>query len=66
MIDSNNYLVRVDNASFSTPERDILQDISLDIHPGEITTIIGPNGAGKSTLIRLICGLLAPTGGRIR
>ncbi|MFH0963055.1 MAG: ABC transporter ATP-binding protein [Planctomycetota bacterium] len=37
--------------------------IRLDIPPGEIFGFLGPNGAGKSTTIRMLCGILAPTGG---
>lgn len=40
-------------------------DISLDLHKGEIHAIIGPNGAGKSTLIAQIAGSLRPDSGTI-
>lgn len=40
-------------------------DVTLDIHPGELHALIGPNGAGKSTLITQICGELKPDAGRI-
>ena len=38
--------------------------IDLSIAPGEIYGFLGPNGAGKSTTVRMLCTLLAPTGGR--
>jgi branched-chain amino acid transport system ATP-binding protein/nonpolar-amino-acid-transporting ATPase len=43
----------------------VLHDISLRVGDGEIVGIVGANGAGKSTLVRTICGLLAPTAGRV-
>ena len=38
--------------------------ISFDVAPGEIFGFVGPNGSGKSTTIRILTGLLLPTGGR--
>jgi ABC-2 type transport system ATP-binding protein len=38
--------------------------IDLEVAPGEIYGFLGPNGAGKSTTVRMLCTLLAPTGGR--
>src|SRR3989442_12625384 len=38
--------------------------LDLDIRQGEIYGFLGPNGAGKTTTVRVLCTLLAPTGGR--
>ncbi|HYM23669.1 MAG TPA: ABC transporter ATP-binding protein, partial [Vicinamibacterales bacterium] len=42
-----------------------VDDVSLDVKPGEIHGFLGPNGAGKTTTIRMIAGLLKATSGRI-
>jgi energy-coupling factor transport system ATP-binding protein len=44
----------------------LLEDINLDVRPGEIVAVTGPNGAGKSTLLRLFNGLLRPLSGDVR
>src|SRR6266852_5365093 len=51
---------------FNTPTGQVvmaLQDISLDIYPGEFLSIIGPSGCGKSTLLRIVADLLSPSSG---
>ena len=58
-------LVRLESINKSFAGRAVLQNISMSIERGHITTIIGPNGAGKSSLIRIILGLVAPDSGRI-
>src|SRR6202023_4383993 len=42
-----------------------LQNIDLDIAPGEFFVIVGPSGCGKTTLLRVLQGLASPTRGRI-
>nr|WP_197714748.1 ABC transporter ATP-binding protein [Maliibacterium massiliense] len=42
-----------------------LDDVSLDIHAGEVVAIIGPNGSGKTTLLNVITGVYKPDGGKI-
>jgi NitT/TauT family transport system ATP-binding protein len=42
-----------------------LEDIDLDIYPGDFLSIIGPSGCGKSTLLRIVADLLQPTDGTV-
>jgi NitT/TauT family transport system ATP-binding protein len=42
-----------------------LQEIDLDIHPGEFVSLIGPSGCGKSTLLRVIGDLISPSDGKV-
>ena len=61
------YEITLDNVSFRYPgaAEDTLHNINLTIHPGEKLAVVGLNGAGKTTLIKLICGFLDPTEGRV-
>jgi ABC-2 type transport system ATP-binding protein len=47
----------------SAGEIKALEELSIDVHEGEIFGFLGPNGAGKSTMIRLLLGFLHPTAG---
>jgi len=58
-------LITLNKVNKAFAERPILQNISMQLMQGEITTLIGPNGAGKSTLVRLILGLIRPDSGSI-
>jgi ABC-type multidrug transport system ATPase subunit len=42
-----------------------VDNVSLQVHRGEIFGLLGPNGAGKTTIIKMMCGLLEPTAGSI-
>ena len=43
----------------------VVEEVSLEIPPGEVTTLLGPNGAGKSSLVLAVAGVLRPSAGRI-
>ena len=59
--------LRFEDVSFQYEgsEHVTLNHINLTIHKGEKLAVVGNNGAGKTTLIKLACGLLEPTSGRI-
>ena len=61
------YEIRMEDVSFRYPEaqKDTISHINLTIRPGEKLAIVGLNGAGKTTLVKLACGFLDPTEGRV-
>ncbi len=65
--EADSYELRLENVSFRYPEAagDTIHDLNLTVHPGEKLAIVGLNGAGKTTLVKLLCGLLDPTRGRV-
>jgi ABC-2 type transport system ATP-binding protein len=42
-----------------------LDDVHMDVRSGEVLGLLGPNGAGKTTALRILCGLLKPSAGRV-
>ncbi len=58
-------LLKVENIHISFGGLKALNDVSLEIRPGEIMAIIGPNGAGKTTMLNVINGVYIPDEGRI-
>jgi branched-chain amino acid transport system ATP-binding protein len=58
-------LLRAENIHISFGGLKALNDVSLEIYPGEIMAIIGPNGAGKTTMLNIINGFYRQDQGRI-
>jgi simple sugar transport system ATP-binding protein len=56
-------LIRLENVSKHFGAIIALDDVSLEINPGEAVGLMGDNGAGKSTLVKVLAGNYAPTGG---
>jgi ABC-2 type transport system ATP-binding protein len=56
-------VVRFAEASKRFGDTLALDRLTLEVHEGEIVGLLGPNGAGKTTSLRLLLGLIAPTGG---
>ena len=46
-------------------DRNVVDRLSLDVHPGEVVGLLGPNGAGKTTTFNMMVGALRPTAGRV-
>ena len=58
-------ILEIKNLKKSYGENQVLKDISLTVHKGEVISIIGSSGSGKSTFLRSINLLETPTGGQI-
>ncbi len=58
-------LLKLEQVSYARGGRFLLDQIDMELHPGEVVTIIGPNGAGKTTLLRVALGLMVPQQGKI-
>ena len=59
-------LIRLEHISAAYDRKTVLEDINLTVGERDFVGIIGPNGGGKTTLVKLMLGLLKPTGGAIR
>ncbi len=58
-------MIEIRNLHKQFDGRDVLMDVSLDVHDGETLAIIGRSGSGKSVLLKHIVGLLNPDSGRV-
>ncbi|MGB7087510.1 MAG: ABC transporter ATP-binding protein [Phormidesmis sp.] len=58
-------MLKISRLSKRFGQRQALNDLSLNLPPGEIYGLLGPNGAGKTTALNLLCGLLKPDSGEI-
>ena len=58
-------IFELDNLGLVSPEKIILEEISLSVEAGAHLTITGPSGSGKSSLLKLLAALVSPSSGRI-
>lgn len=65
-----NELISIDNISYvySEGERSVtaLENININIYPGEFVCVMGPSGCGKSTLLNILAGFITPTAGKVK
>ncbi len=59
-------MLLLDHVAKRFGSRTAVDDLSLEVHRGEVLGLLGPNGAGKSTTVGLAVGLLAPDAGRVQ
>lgn len=64
-IDREKNLLSVDDVNVAYGQLEVVFDVSLNVHPGEVVVLAGRNGAGKTTLFRTIAGFLKPRKGGI-
>ena len=57
-------LLRTEHLTKDYGRRRALDDLNLEVAPGEVFGLLGPNGSGKSTALRLLLGFLRPTAGK--
>ena len=58
-------LLSVQNISKEYGEKNVLHNISLNVHKGELVCLLGVSGIGKTTLFNIISGLLVPDSGKV-
>ncbi len=60
---ANEFIIDVRGVTKKFGGRTVVNDIAMQVRPGEIYGFLGPNGSGKTTFLRMLCGLLTPDGG---
>ncbi len=63
---STMYAVETDHLTRRFGDFVAVDDLSIQVEPGEVFGFLGPNGSGKTTTIRMLCGLIAPSSGEGR
>mgnify|MGYP003297761761 CR=1 FL=1 len=59
------YIIRAEHITKAFGDKVVLNDVTLNVKPGEFVTILGSSGCGKTTLLRIIAGFETPTEGKI-
>jgi ABC-2 type transport system ATP-binding protein len=62
-MNSGDFAIDVRGVTKRFGDRTVVNDIAMQVRPGEIYGFLGPNGSGKTTFLRMLCGLLKPDAG---
>ena len=57
--------LEISGLSFSYSDRDVLDQLDIQVEEGEFVSILGASGCGKSTILKLLTGVLTPAEGKI-
>ena len=58
--------IQMENVSKSFKEKQVLEQVNMELEAGRIVGLVGKNGSGKTVLMKLLCGFLFPDQGEIR
>lgn len=58
-------MIKLENVTKVIQKNTVIRNVSLELHPGHIYGLCGYNGCGKTMLMRLMCGLILPTEGKV-
>jgi ABC-2 type transport system ATP-binding protein len=64
-VHAGDLLLRTDGLTKRFGAREVVKGVNLEVRRGDVFGLLGPNGSGKTTTIRMLLGLVLPTGGRI-